>query len=161
MKTEFIQQYEHTWKVFARLVNDFEPGAWLHTGRGAITPARLSLHILQAAKGYMQDATPLLFASGKAFDCDWITVQEENLPSQDDVLACIHDLMGKTKTWLSEMDFAGENRAFVWAGKTKLGVVLFLLRHSLYHIGELSSLLNESKNGEVEDHYVKALSASA
>jgi hypothetical protein len=55
------------------------------------------------------------------------------------------------------MDLHSENRAFEWAGETKLGVVLFLLRHSLYHIGELSSLLNESKNGDVEDHYVKAL----
>ena len=55
------------------------------------------------------------------------------------------------------MDYGAENKPFEWAGETKLGVVIFLLRHSLYHIGELSSLLNESKNGAVEDHYVNAL----
>jgi hypothetical protein len=55
------------------------------------------------------------------------------------------------------MDFGAENRSFDWAGETKLGVVIFLLRHNLYHIGELSSLLNESRNGEAEDHWVKAL----
>jgi surface antigen len=63
----------------------------------------------------------------------------------------------KTEEWLSEMDFSAENRSFDWAGKTKLGVVIFLLRHNLYHIGELSSLLNESRNGEAEDNWVKAL----
>ena len=160
MKTEFIQQYEHTWRVFERLVKEFDPEAWMHTGRGAITPVRLSVHILQAAKGYMQDPTPILFASGKSFDCDWVTVKEEDLPSQEDVLACIDEMKGKTRQWLAEMDFDCENKAFAWAGKTKLGVVLFLLRHSLFHIGELSSLLNESRNGDVEDHYVKALSGS-
>ena len=157
MKAEFIQQYEHTWRVFERLVNDFDPEAWTHTGRGAITPVRLSTHILQAAKGYMQDPTPVLFVSGKSFDCDWITVPEEDLPSQADVLACIDELKAKTEHWLSAMDFDCENKAFPWAGKTRLGVVLFLLRHNLFHIGELSSLLNESKNGVVEDHYVRAL----
>jgi hypothetical protein len=49
------------------------------------------------------------------------------------------------------------NEAFPWAGKIKLGLVLFLMRHSLYHLGELSCLLNESRNGDVEDNYVKAL----
>jgi hypothetical protein len=157
MKTDFITQSEHTWRVLARLVNDFDPCAWIHTGRGAITPVRLSVHILQAAKGYMQASAPLRFASGKAFDCNWITGQDDDLPSQADVLASIDELLEITKQWLLEMDLAGENSAFPWAGKTKLGVVLFLLRHNLFHIGELSSLLNESKNGAVEDHYVKAL----
>jgi hypothetical protein len=68
-------------------------------------------------------------------------------------------LQAKTEKWLSEMDFHAENRSFEWAGETKLGVVLFLLRHSVFHIGELSSLLNESKNGDAEDNYVKALKA--
>jgi hypothetical protein len=54
------------------------------------------------------------------------------------------------------MDYSAKNTAFPWAGETRLGVVIFLLRHSLYHLGELSSLLNESKHGDAEDHYVKA-----
>jgi hypothetical protein len=157
MKTEFIKQYEHTWRVFEGLASTFDTDAWIHTGRGVITPARLSFHILQAAKGYMQVPSPVLFESGKSFDCDWITVKEEKLPSQADVVACIGELKEKTRQWLAEMDFDCDNTAFVWAGKTKLGVVLFLLRHSLFHIGELSSLLNESRHGDVEDIYVKAL----
>ena len=63
----------------------------------------------------------------------------------------------KTERWLSDLAYGAENKSFPWAGETQLGVVIFLLRHSLFHIGELSSLLNESKNGVVEDHYVKAL----
>ena len=55
------------------------------------------------------------------------------------------------------MDLCSINQAFEWAGKTKLGLVIFLLKHTVYHLGELSSLLNESQNGETEDNYVKAL----
>lgn len=55
------------------------------------------------------------------------------------------------------MDLAGENQDFPWAGSSRGGVALFSLRHMLYHLGELSALLNESKQGIVEDHYVKAI----
>jgi uncharacterized damage-inducible protein DinB len=157
MKTEFIKQYAHTWRVFERLVKDFDEAAWLHTGRGTTTPARLAFHILKGVKYYLEDAATMIFASGKSFESDSATVKEEELPSQNDIVACINELKAKTEAWLSEMDFGAENKSFDWAGKTKLGVVIFLLRHTVYHLGELSSLLNESKNGDAEDHYVKAI----
>ena len=157
MKTEFSTQYGHTWRVFAGLVKDFDQDTWLHTGRGVITPARLAFHILRSARDYMEDPIPMLFASGKPFESCWNTVNEEDLPSQSDMLVCIEELQVRTQKWLSEIDFTGENTSFPWAGATQLGVALFSLRHSLYHLGELSSLLNESKNGNAADNYVKAI----
>lgn len=157
MKTAFIQQFGHTWRVMERLVHGFDEQAWLHTGRGAITPARLSLHMLQATKYYMQAAAPTRFASGKDFATDWINAPETALPSQEDMLDCICELKEMTTQWLLAMDLAGSNPAFPWAGETLGGVVLFALRHTQFHLGELSSLLNESKDGVVEDHYVKAI----
>lgn len=157
MKTELVQQYAHTWRVFERLVKDFDPNAWMHTGRGAMTPARLAAHVLKAVKYYIEDPSTTIFPSGRPLDRDWVSAKEEDLPSQEDMLACIRDLWNKTEDWLCSMDLSSESHPFAWAGKTRAGVVLFLLRHSLYHIGELSCLLNESRNGDVEDHYVKAL----
>jgi hypothetical protein len=160
MKNEFVSQYLHTWRVFTRLVNDFDDPAWIHTGRGATTPVRLSLHILQATKYYIEDQSNISFKSGKAFDIDSATSKDEELPSRSDILSMISIFSDKTEKWLIEMAYLSGNEAFPWAGKTKLGVVIFLLRHSIYHLGELSSLLNESKNGDVEDNYVKALQDS-
>jgi hypothetical protein len=157
MKTELISQYAHTWRLFERLVTDFTDDAWIHTGRKTVTPARLAFHILQAVKYYLEDASAVVFRSGKPFDVDCETAKEAALPSRNDVIMCIKDFSGKTEKWLTEMDIHSVNPAFDWAGKTKLGVVIFLMKHSVYHLGELSSLLNESKNGDAEDHYVKAL----
>ena len=96
IKTEFIEQYEHTWRVFEGIVNDFDNDAWIHTGRGTITPVRLAFHILQAVKYYIEDSTTIVFASGKSFESNWETVKEESLPSQDDILICIGELKAKT-----------------------------------------------------------------
>ena len=156
IKTEFQKQYEHTWNVFERLVSDFDSDAWKCTGRGATTPVRLSVHILQATKYYLEDQSEL-DCIGKSVDKNSENTPEEDLPSQNDIRICIGEFRKRAEKWLAEMDYGAENKSFEWAGETKFGVVIFLLRHSLYHIGELSSLLNESKNGDVEDHYVKAI----
>jgi hypothetical protein len=50
------------------------------------------------------------------------------------------------------------NTTFDWAGKTKMGVVIFTLRHFVYHMGELSSLLNESRNGKANDNFKNTVS---
>jgi hypothetical protein len=158
MQSEFVSQYSHTWRVFTRLVNDFSDEAWLHTGRNTITPVRLSFHILKATKYYIEDPSDVTFLSGKAFDpTNSETADEDELPSRNDILNCIENFSRKTEKWLFETEYMATNVAFPWAGKTKLAVVIFLLRHSLYHLGELSSLLNESRNGNAEDNYVKAL----
>jgi len=157
MKNEFVSQYSHTWRVFARLVKDFDDHAWIHAGRNTTTPARLSLHILQATKYYIEDQSDTEFVSGKAFGVDSATAKEDDLPSRKDILNSIDHFSKKTENWLTVIDYLSTNETFPWAGKTKLGVVIFLLRHSIYHLGELSSLLNESRKGNVEDNYVKAL----
>jgi len=157
MNTELMSQYAHIWRVFERLVSDFDDVSWLCTGRKATTPVRLSFHILKATKYYLEDPSVIEFASGKSFDVDCETAKEEALPSRSDVIVCIKEFANKTESWIAELDLSSPNKTFEWAGKTKLGVAIFLLKHSLYHLGELSSLLNESKNGEAQDNYVKAL----
>ena len=82
--------------------------------------------------------------------------EDKDLPSQNDILECIGQFRDKTRTWIDKMEVIAENNSFGWAGKTKLSVVLILLRHCVYHLGELSALPNESRDGNVEDNYVKA-----
>lgn len=157
MQNEFVSQYAHTWRVFIRLVNDFDDESWLYTGRDATTPARLSFHILKSTKYYLGDLSEMKFISGKSFEINGQTAVEDELPSRDDILQGIVEFSRKTETWLSGLDYMSANDVFPWAGETKLALAIFLLRHSLYHLGELSCLLNESRNGNVEDNYVKAL----
>jgi len=158
MKTEVIKQYAHTWRLFAGIVKDFGQDAWIHTGRGVLLPFRIAFHILKSTTYYLEDTSTVLLAAGKPFDGNWETLAEGDRPSQDEILAGIEVLQARTERWLSEMDFGAENRTFGWAGATKFGVALFLLRHTLYHIGELNALLEESKNGKAEDNFVKTLS---
>lgn len=157
LKSEAILQYAHIWRVFTRLVLDFDERSWFCTGRKATTPARLSFHILQATKYYLEDTSVVAFASGKSFAANSETSNEAALPSRSDIVASIQEFGQITERWIATMELSSTNHAFPWAGNSKLGVVIFLLKHNVFHLGELSSLLNESKHGEAQDHYVQAL----
>jgi hypothetical protein len=98
----------------------------------------------------------MVFPSGKPLAGDWLTMDVHTLPSRADVLHTLDVFMEKTERWLVDMDLGAENGAFGWAGKTKAGVVIFLLKHTMYHLGELNALLYESKGGMAEDNYIKA-----
>jgi hypothetical protein len=160
MKSELIRKFDQTWRLFNRIVSEFDETAWLQTGRGQITPAGFSFHILQSAKFYLEDKSSITFASGKAFEPKWNTVKKEDLPSQEDILACSKIFQQKVTDWVNEMDILAKNTSFDWTGEINLGTVLFMLHHMVFHVGELSSLLNESKNGNVEDPYVATVSPS-
>ncbi len=157
MKTEIINQYAHTWRVFEGIVKDFDDTSWFHAGCGTMSPASAAFHILKGVKYYIEDSSAMVFSSGKSFESSPAAMKREELPSQSDIVAGIGELKAKTEKWLSEIDLNSENKSFGWAGATQLGVALFMLRHNLYHIGELSCLLNESRNGVAEDNWVKTL----
>jgi hypothetical protein len=50
MNTELILQYSHIWRLFERLVTDFDDFAWLHTGRKATTPGQIIISYIEGNK---------------------------------------------------------------------------------------------------------------
>jgi hypothetical protein len=157
MNSEINIQYSHFWRLFERLVSEFDNESWIKTGRKAGIPVRLSFHILKSTKYYIKDFEMTKFASGKAFDINCETASINELPSIEDIVLCIKEFSKKTEGWIANIDLLKINNDFEWAGKTNLGLLLFVYKHNYYHLGELSSLLNEAKKGEVDDNFVKTL----
>jgi uncharacterized damage-inducible protein DinB len=153
LNQEVIFQFAHVWRTFEAVVNEFDSDRWLLTGRGLITPARLSFHMLQSIRYYIEDSTITRFTSGLSFNQNWETAENETLPSQNDITTCAGEFKSLTDDWLRKMDLTSDNATFPWAGKTKLGLVLFTMRHFTYHMGELSMLLNESCHGNANDNF--------
>jgi hypothetical protein len=40
MQNEFVKQFAHLWRLFERVVNDFDEDAWRHSGRRTAIPVR-------------------------------------------------------------------------------------------------------------------------
>ncbi|MFP4363177.1 MAG: hypothetical protein ACLFR1_04855 [Spirochaetia bacterium] len=157
MKDIFINQYKHFWRTFERIVTDFHEDAWGGTGYALTTPVRLGYHIIQSTKYYIDDQVPLVYKSGRSISVLSKDLQQADFPTQDDVLFMIQSLSAKTEKWLQSIDFSAPNAKYPWTGGSMLSVVLFLLRHSQHHLGEMNALLNEQEQGNGEDHFAGTL----
>ena len=156
MKKEFLNQFDHTWKMFYKMVNDFEKISWTSTGCAYIIPARIAYHLVGGVNYYIENESNEKLISGKRNDWNWETALVDDLPTQGDILSLIHIYKIKTDNWINTLDIEAKNTKFEWTGHTKMSVVLFLLRHMEYHIGELNLLLHISKNGMANDNWMKA-----
>ena len=157
MREELVRQYNHAWKMFHKMVEDFDDDSWLTAGCGYIRPARIAYHIIGGVNYYIEEQSPVALVSGKRNDWNWELGRPEDLPTRDDIRDLIHVYKKKTDRWINSIDLEAPNTTFSWAGPSTLSVVLFLLRHMEYHIGELNLLLHLSNGGKANDNWVRAL----
>jgi hypothetical protein len=157
MRETLVSQYNHAWKMFYRMVTDFDKDSWVSTGCSYIVPARIAYHIIGGVDYYTENKAKVNLPSGKENSWNWEGAPVGDLPTQEDILELIHIYKSRTDAWIAGGDFGAENKKFAWTGTNEMSVVVFLLRHMEYHIGELNLLLHMSKNGAANDNWVKAL----
>jgi hypothetical protein len=155
MRDELIDQFSHLWRIYKSVCKDFENSKWKNSGYGLTQPNRLALHIIQSTKFYIEDNSPLKYINGKTIEMNSWDMDKNDLPELDDVLSLVGDIEKKTETWLKNINFNSKNDKFPWTGKTYGSIILFLLRHSQYHLGEMNCLLNDQLEGKAEDYFVK------
>ncbi len=157
MKEELVRQYDHAWKMFHKMVADFDDASWLTAGCGYIRPARIAYHVIGGVNYYIDERSAVGLVSGKSNDWNWEHGRPEDLPTKEDILDLIHVYKKKTDDWINSVDQEAPNTNFGWTGPRMISVVLFLLRHMEYHIGELNLLLHLSSGGKANDNWVGAL----
>jgi hypothetical protein len=151
IKDELLVQMDQSWMILREIVRDTGDDVWTHAGCGYVTPARTAFHILLGVEYYIGYVSNL----SKRFGKDWEKMPDESLPSQADILTGIGELRNAMVEWVEGLDLDAENPRFPWAGETMAGVLLFALRHTMYHIGELNALLYHHRGGDVEDYWMK------
>ncbi|MCK5197629.1 MAG: hypothetical protein KAR21_04725 [Spirochaetales bacterium] len=157
MRNEIINQYSHFWRMYRSICKDFDPDSWKNLGFGLTQPDRLALHILQSTIFYIEGKTPFVCLDGTLINTHSTELDKKDLPDLDNILFFLDDVEKKTESWIRNIDFDSNNEKFPWTGESAASVVLFVLRHSQYHLGEMNSLLNEQLNGNAKDHFANQL----
>jgi uncharacterized damage-inducible protein DinB len=153
MSTVLIVQFEQFWRIFASIVNDFDEQSWINYGHGLTKPSRLSFHIVQSIKYYMDDRTNIILFDGRILTYDHKLNENDSLISKQDISNMINTVKNTLNQWITNLDLTQANERCTWTGSNLESVVLFVIRHSYFHLGELNALLNEYKKGEASDHF--------
>lgn len=152
MKKNINKQFEQFFRMFECIVKDYDERSWLKSGHGSTVPSNLSFHILQSIKYYSKNTNGFLLSDGRELSHDHGAVDRLEI-SRSDILSNARLLKSELEQWVNEMDLSDHNGDFKWTGEDMESVVIFIIRHSYFHLGELNALLNEYKKGSAEDHF--------
>ena len=157
MRNEIINQYSHFWRTYRSICTDFNRESWKKLGFGLTQADRLAIHILQSTIFYIEGKTPLVCSDGALIDTHSSELEKKDLPDLDIILYILDEVEKKTESWIKNIDFDCKNEEFPWTGETAASVVLFVLRHSQHHLGEMNALLNQQLKGNAEDNFARQL----
>lgn len=153
MKENYIKQFEQFYRMFSEIVNGFSDEAWVSSGHKLTVPQKLSFHILQSTKYYMSDTSKFEEYDGHDGLCHDCEIQSDFSISKDELSANIKKQYETIRTWIESLDLDSKNEKFPWTGKDMDSVVVFIARHSYFHLGELNCLLNENLLGDGDDYF--------
>ena len=147
---ELLAQFLHTWKMLNDLVDEITEEEWNSQGTDYLQPARLALHIMLAVE-YMTDQTSEMRERYKG---QWAEFHDEKLPSKAEFATYARGVQKGVGAWLLGGSLDEPEDRFPWAGNTRRAVSVFLLRHSLYHLGELNAILFTGREGGIADPWM-------
>ncbi|QQO10187.1 DinB family protein [Breznakiella homolactica] len=151
MKELALKQFEQFYRMFTCMVNDYDDEAWYTMGHKKTTAYILAFHIIDSTKFYLRDDSAFELENGET-----ITV-EGPVPAQKisraDILKNITLQKAAMEKWIHEIDFKAPQTEFPWTGPDMESVVIFIIRHNTFHLGEFNALLNEYKKGDAKDNF--------
>jgi hypothetical protein len=168
-------QLERQWVMLREALTMLDDGQY-RGGEGYLAPARLLMHTIRTSHFYLADGPdgfdwerPFVPHSRGADVGDpasrdvqyerWsraLTAGDEadvaDLPSREALLAYLEEVVAIGDAWLGEQDEAAwlGPTGFPWTGETRLAQMVYLLRHTQHHIGELNALLRTWDQPRVE-----------
>lgn len=133
--TDLADQFDRAFEMIRETIERFTPEQWIADDHHGQPAAWWGLHAVETVGFYMRPEP-----QWPPHNRQW--VGEE--PSQQELLAYLADLQVEFRAILvgwSDGELLSTANAFPWTGATVLQRMLYLLRHTMTHQGEMSMLL--------------------
>jgi hypothetical protein len=142
--SELQDHYERQFRTLETVYDRTNEAAWAYADQRLKGIWQWMAHLLETIEFYLGERDADAFPWGHRFHVDWEDDQAQPVPSpeamrtyQEDVRAfTMQVLAGKT-----DADLMAPELAQPWTGQTYLGRLLYLLRHTQQHIGDINRVL--------------------
>ena len=140
----FMDQWARTWQMWEEMIQCIPDDEWTRGDIDYLVPAR---HLIHAAVG--DD----VFSADTPFDqydnLQWFGVGEwgtspDELPSKEAALNKLADIRSTVEQRLTKLDdtvLLEPETAHPWTGATRVGKLIYNLRHIQHHLGEVNAEL--------------------
>lgn len=143
LRQAVLDQFERALAMFRGSVRSFPAEQWYRGELDYLRPAGLAYHLVETIDFYAGELPADQFPWGGRFGVDWEDHRSEHLPSQEQLLCYLDEVVPKLKDWLLGTDLLSPERTFPWSGSSGLSRALYLLRHVQHHLAEMSLELRQ------------------
>ncbi len=136
------RQFERMWAMFRDTVEKCPDEEWLKGGDWQLVPARWAVHAIGGGDFYLGE-NPEAYERPGRFGVEWLDGSLDSFPTRDEVRAASREVEATVVRFLRETPddvLFGEN-AFPWTGDSPYERMVYLLRHTQVHIGDLGCVL--------------------
>jgi hypothetical protein len=144
MKTEILDHYGRQFETLDSLFDRVNDEAWRHEDQRLKGVWQWMTHTLETIEFYMSDKPPGEFGFGHRFDLDWEQPEPANNPSLDEMKQYLDGVRGnafRVLESMSEEDFTAPETVHEWTGATFGAKMLYLMRHTQQHVGDMNRVL--------------------
>lgn len=142
--SSFVDRWVRTWKMWEEMIQSIPDAEWTKGEIDYLIPARHLIHVAVGDDVFSLDAPFDQYDHLQWFGVgEWGTSPEE-LPSKEVALAKLADIRATVEARLTKLDDAAllePEKAHPWTGQTRLGKLLYNLRHIQHHLGEVNAEL--------------------
>lgn len=125
------KQFDDAFAILAGSIPLFTDAQWREGKPAFDGPARCTVHVLQAAIFYTTGDASIFSAGVPVWEA-----RPEQLPSQQEMLACLAQARARSLAWIDSIGDAGmatESKHHL----NNLGAIVYALRHLQHHTGEM------------------------
>jgi uncharacterized damage-inducible protein DinB len=136
-------QFERMWTMLRETIDNCAEEEWKReAGHWFLLPSRLAYHTIETVEFYSRQSPEGMDWNGR-FGVDWETRETERLPDREPMVNYLDDIRGSLREKLQSLpdEALTAEHAFPWTGATPLERMIYTLRHSMFHVGQIQAEL--------------------
>ena len=138
-------QWTRVWDMWEEMIRTIPDDEWRKGDVDYLVPARHLIHVLSCEDAFTEDIPLDQYDDFKLFEVrEWGTPAEE-LVDRDEALSKLADvrvIVGERLAHLDDAALLEPEKVHPWSGQTRMGKMLYVLRHSQHHLGEVNAELS-------------------
>lgn len=144
MKDELLDHFTRQFNTLDSLFAVVNEKAWVHKDPHLKGAWQWMTHILELIEYYFGDVKTDEFRFGHRFDLDWEIAETDRVPGMEEMKQYLDDVRRQVLSFLharTDADFSSRQTLYLWTGTTLLGRMMYVLRHTQQHIGDINRTL--------------------
>jgi uncharacterized damage-inducible protein DinB len=141
---ELLNHFERQFKTLDTVYDRANDAAWAHADQRVKGIWQWMAHLLETIEFYLDRYGGDDFPWGHRFNLDWEDDKAQSIPNREAMHAYQEDVRAFTTAVLgskTDVDLLAPESTHPWTGQAYLGKLLYVMRHTQQHIGDINRVL--------------------